>query len=181
MKKVTKATIAAAAAGVLLVGGAGTVALWSDSMDVDPGAVSTGHLTLDASAAGTWTDETEGAAITTFRPGTDHLVPGDTIVYTQNVIIGADGKNLKGELTATGLTGGTAVLPADVSVDVAVADSAVGLSQDGEIITFGEADTYTVPVTVTVAFAPSAVGSMDELVDLGSMTLTLNQVAPVQP
>lgn len=178
MKKIMKAAIAAGAAGALLLGGAGTMALWSASDDVDAGTVSTGHLTLDASAAGTWSDISVGAATTTFVPGTDHIVPGDVLAYSQTVTIGADGKNLKGDLVATGLTGGSA-LPAGVSIDVDVDDSAVGVSHDaGGIITFGAADTYEVPVTVTLTFDEAATGSMDAAIDLGSMSLTLNQVRP---
>lgn len=180
MKKVTKAAIAAGAAGALLLGGAGTMALWTASTDVDAGTVTTGHLTMDATgAAGVWADASADAASTTFDPATDHLVPGDTVTFTQTVSIGADGKNLKGELTATGLTGGSA-LPNDVTVAVDVADTGVGVEQDPEsgIITFGEAATYEVPVKVTVVFAASATGSMTSVVDLGAMSLTLNQVRP---
>lgn len=177
MKKVTKATIAAAAAGVLLLGGAGTIAKWTATDNIDAGTVSSGHLKLDATAAGTWTDTSGDAATTAFDPATDHLVPGDTVVFEQTVTIDADGKNLKGELTASELTGGTA-LPADVTVDVTVDGSATGLTQVGNVISFVDAGTYTVPVTVTVAFDAAATGTMDTAVNLGQMALTLNQIRP---
>lgn len=178
MKKSLKAAIAAGAAGALLLGGAGTFALWTADTDLDAGTVTTGHLTMTTVAAeGVWADASGGAATIDFDPVTDHLVPGDVVTYTQAVTIGADGKNLKGKLTATGLTGGSA-LPADVSVDVDVDDTVVGVSQDAGtgIITFGAAAEYTVPVTVTVTFAESAAASMKAPIDLGAMTLTLNQV-----
>ena len=175
MKKVTKATIAAAAAGVLLLGGAGTVALWSGTGDIDAGTVTTGHLTLDATVAGEWTDTSADAVTPDFNSATDHLVPGDTVAYEQTVTISADGKNLKGELTAGGLTDGGA-LPDGVTVDVVVDGSASGLTQVGDIITFDAAGDYVVPVTVTVTFDQAATGSMDAPVDLGSMALTLNQI-----
>lgn len=177
MKKVAKAAIAAGAAGALMLGGAGTLALWTSDTDVDAGSVSTGHLTMQPAAAGVWADASADAASTAFNPATDHLVPGDVVTFKQDVTIGADGKNLKGTLTETGLAGGT-VLPADVSVAVAVDKSAVGVSQDSGtgVITFGAAAEYTVPVTVTITFAESAAGSMDAPIDLGALTLTLNQV-----
>lgn len=177
MKKVTKATIAAAAAGVLLLGGAGTVAFWSGNANISAGTVSTGHLKLDSSVAGTWTDASQDAASTTFVPGTDHLAPGDTVVYEQTVTIDADGKNLQGELTAGGLTGGDA-LPTDVTVEVIVDGTAMGLTQVGNVITFDKAGSYDVPVTVTVSFDAAATGSMDTAVNLGEMSLVLNQIRP---
>lgn len=175
MKKVTKATIAAAAAGVLLLGGAGTVALWSANEGINAGTVSTGHLTLDAAAAGEWSDVSIPGTPTAFAPLTDDIVPGDTVAYEQTVIVSADGKNLKGELTASGLTGGSA-LPDGVTVDVVVDGSAEGLTQVGNAISFDAAGDYVVPVTVTVTFDQAATGSMDTAVDLGSMTLVLNQI-----
>lgn len=177
MKKVTKATIAAAAAGVLLLGGAGTIAKWSATKDINAGTVTTGHLKLDATEPGTWTDTSSDAATTEFNPAEDRLVPGDTVVFNQTVKIEADGKNLKGELTASELTG-VEELPADLSVVVEVDGSAQGLVQDSDtgVITFATAGDYTVPVTVTVTFDKAATGSMDAPVDLGSMALTLNQV-----
>lgn len=177
MKKVTKAAIAAGAAGALMLGGAGTLALWTDDTNVDAGSVSTGHLTMETAGAGVWADASVGAANTAFNPATDHLVPGDKVTYKQNVTIGADGKNLKGTLTETGLTGGS-VLPTDVDVALTVDRNVVGVSQDAGtgVITFGAAAQYTVPVTVTITFAQTAEGDMDALLDLGALTLTLNQV-----
>jgi alternate signal-mediated exported protein len=180
VKKVTKATIAAAAAGVLLLGGAGTVALWSGTGTIDAGEVSTGHLTLNSTAPGTWTDgssEMDPEADNTIGPTLPKLVPGDVFVYSQTVNISAEGKNLKGELTAGGLTEGS-ILPGDVAVDVVVDGSAAGLTQVGNVISFDAAGDYLVPVTVTVTFDKAATDTMNARLDLGSMALTLNQIRP---
>lgn len=176
MKKVMKAAIAAGAAGALLLGGAGTMALWTANDEIDAGNVETGHLSLTTNADGVWADVTEGAATTVFEPTTDHLVPGDTVTYSQTVTISADGKNLKGQLGVTGLTGGT-VLPEGVTAVPKVDSDAVGVIQDeSNVITFGEADTYVVPVTITIKFDAASTESMRAPVDLGEMTLTLTQV-----
>lgn len=180
MKKVMKAAVAAGAAGALLLGGVGTLALWNADANVNAGTVTTGHLTMTTDAAeGVWTETSEGVEPenAAFNPLTDRMVPGDVLTFKQNVIIGASGKNLKALLSETGLTGGT-VLPAEVTVALAVDDSAIGVSQDEGtgVITFGAEDEYTVPVTVTVTFSDSAVGTMKTPVDLGELTLTLNQV-----
>ncbi|PQZ94908.1 hypothetical protein CQ018_06090 [Arthrobacter sp. MYb227] len=184
MKKVTKATIAAAAAGVLLLGGAGTIAQWSDTKNLDAGSVSTGHLTLDATTAGTWSDTSPNAANTTFDPALDHLVPGDTVVFEQTVKIGADGKNLKGELVVGNLD---SVVPATLvgQVTVAVVPNPIDpkLTTSGSVVSFSEPGSFEVPVTITVAFAKGTPGStpvstMEQEMLLTDLALTLNQVSP---
>ena len=92
MKKVTKATIAAVAAGALLLGGAGTIALWQQSETVDAGTVNTGHLALTVDNNGVWTDISDGGAGVPFDPATEQIVPGDVVAYTQTVQIDAEGK-----------------------------------------------------------------------------------------
>lgn len=75
MKKTTKGALAVAAAAVLLTGGAGTIAYWTDAETVDGGTVTSGELSLSAvSCAADWTYDDGGTptAVTT-------IVPGDTI------------------------------------------------------------------------------------------------------
>jgi alternate signal-mediated exported protein len=185
VKKTLKAAIAAGAAGALLLGGAGTFALWQATDTVDAGTVSTGHLTLDATGVGTWTDESAGVAPgeSAFDPATQHIVPGDTVKYSQTVSIAADGKNLKGALTV----GTVAAIPADligqVTVTVAAAPTDPDLTVTGNVISFEAPGTYTVPVTITVAFAAGTTGStaattMNKDIDLNALALTLNQTRP---
>lgn len=180
MKKVMKAAVAAGAAGALLLGGAGTYALWSASSEVDAGTVTTGHLTLDTATPGTWVDSSADAADTAFDPTSDHIVPGDTVTYTQVVTIGADGKNLKGALTVGTLDAIPAALAGQVTV--AVAPTAVpGVTVEGSEVSFAAQGSYPVPVTITVNFDAGATGStpdttMDEAVNLNALELTLNQV-----
>lgn len=181
MKKVMKAAIAAGAASALLLGGAGTYALWNDSEPINAGTVTTGHLTLDATAAGVWTDESADAANTTFNPATDRLVPGDVVQYEQIVTVSAEGKNLKGALDVGTLAAVPAPLTNQVVVTVDADATAAGLSKVGNVISFAAPGDYDIPVTITVTFVPGTVGStpdttMDEDLDLGALTLNLNQV-----
>jgi alternate signal-mediated exported protein len=182
MKKLTKATIAAAAAGVLLLGGAGTIARWQATEEINAGPVSTGHLTLTATATGTWEDTSGDAATTTFDPAVDHLVPGDTVVYSQTVTIGADGKNLKGALTVGDLA---SVVPAEltnhVTVTVVPKPTDPKLTVVDNVVSFAEPGNFNVPVTITVAFAEGTTDStpdatMDKAVNLDALSLTLDQV-----
>ncbi len=187
MKKVTKAAIAAGAATALMLGGAGTLALWQDSKDISAGTVTSGHLTLDTTAAGAWTDTSSGAATTDFNPAVDHIVPGDTVVYNQAVRISADGKNLQGELTVGSLA---AAIPAelagqvDVTVEPSTADA--GLTIAGSKVSFEEPGDYDLSVAITVAFLEGTAGTtpsetMNQPIDLTKLALTLNQVRPATP
>lgn len=182
MKKTTKATIAAVAAGALLIGGAGTVARWQAVQNVDAGTVSTGHLTLDTTTApGKWTDISAGSPGTPFDPATDELVPGDTVSFDQVVTINAEGKNIKGELVA----GTTGAVPEELADQVLIAldldEEAAGLTNNAGILSFEGEGTYELPVNITVNFVEGAEAStpdatMDVPIDLTELTLTLNQV-----
>ncbi|MCW4465482.1 alternate-type signal peptide domain-containing protein [Glutamicibacter sp. MNS18] len=182
MKKVTKATIAAAAAGALLLGGAGTLALWSDSTAINAGPVSTGHLTLGVSAGPVvWSDISDPENPGSFDPAVDKIVPGDTVTFSKNVTISAVGKNLAGELEVNT----NEVVPAELSdfvdIEIDVDASADGLTVDGDVISFENPGDYEIPVTVTVDFAEGDTGetprsTMNQDIVLGDFVLTLNQV-----
>lgn len=173
MKKVTKAAVAAAAAGVLLLGGAGTFALWSDQADIAAGTVTIGHLTM-TSDAGSWKDVSDGGEGVPFAAATDKIVPGDMLEFDQTVNINADGKNLKGKLTVENLD--SLPTPADVTVSMAVDATAPGLVEELDGTISFDPGTYAVPVKITVAFSQTATGSMDESLVLGDLAVALTQV-----
>ena len=82
MKKITKGAIALGAAALLLAGGAGTMAAWSDEASLGGGEVTAGHLRITEAAAGAWT----WADGETFDPATDLIVPGDVVEYPPPMI-----------------------------------------------------------------------------------------------
>lgn len=182
MNKATKGAIAAGAAGILLLGGAGTFALWEDSNAIDPASISTGELTLGV-AAGEWKDVTVPL---TPVPIDDiaafDIVPGDTITYTADVTVKAEGNNLQGELkidedsTFAATVGGTAVSYAHASV-ISNADDVDGLIVDGDgRITFSTAATYVITVTVTVVFDNvNELMGQNTAIDLSTIELKLEQ------
>jgi alternate signal-mediated exported protein len=178
MNKATKGAIAAGAAGILLLGGAGTFALWEDSKDIEAGTVSTGQLELDV-PVGDWADVTSGSPaeitdITAFK-----LVPGDILTYTTTVTATATGDNLHGELKIEGM--GAFNTLAGEHVTATVAHTAVdggGLLVDGNNMTFVEsAIPYEFDVTITVAFSDEANELEDQslAVILPDLALTLEQ------
>ena len=123
MNKLVKGSIAAAAGITLLMGGAGSLALWNDSADLTGGSVSTGELNIISNGDGAWTDN---IAL---------WVPGDEDTYTETFTIEAAGDNLSFELaadyTAVGANGVTADATgtANQTVTVPLGDVEVTLTQ----------------------------------------------------
>lgn len=173
MNKATKGAIAAGAAGILLVGGAGTFALWSDSDAVDAGTVSTGVLSLSVNPAGVWSEDLST------------IVPGDTLTYTTTVTVNATGDNLTGELEIdeTSFNAAFGALAADyvtASVTHDAVDGAGLLVDDvnANLMTFAESATaYTFDVTITVDFPTNTPDLEDQGLDLDlpALALTLDQ------
>lgn len=171
MKKSTKGAVAAAGAAVVLLGGAGTLAYWSDSETVSGGAIDTGHLSLDnPTCAANWVLDTgEATAGAPYVPGTTKLVPGDVITKTCTYVL-----NLKGEhLRATVAASTPAALPAHLTVQtpsVTMAGAPVTQVTEAD-------DTKTVAVALKVTFNGSSDNTtQDKTNALDDITLSLNQV-----
>lgn len=152
--------LAAGALGLLLLGGAGTFALWSDEESIDAGDITDGELTL-AVAGGAWTQGGDPVDIATFR-----MVPGDTITYQATVTPTIVGDNLSATLTSTVPGGGefwtiAATLP-DGTIALTEADSGVAVPVEIDV---------TLPVG-------SSNDSQTEVLDLEALTLSLEQVDP---
>ncbi len=186
MNKIAKAGIAAGIAGLLLLGGGTTWALWQDNKTIDAGQVATGQLKLALGAAGTWKDvSADVTGAPTIDMSTFKLVPGDTVKFTQNVTITADGKDLKGSLTIDP-TSVNAAIPAAwqpyVTVTIVPENIPAGLTNTGGVLSFAAPGSYSFGVGVTVAFAKGtgASGTDDETIEnqnanLSGLVLTLVQ------
>jgi alternate signal-mediated exported protein len=186
MNKLVKGAVAGAAGIALLLGGAGTFALWNSTIGVGSGTVSTGTLAFGTSAGATWRDDSPGATTTTFNPATQKIVPGDIVSLTQNITINATGKNLQAQLA---YLPSSVAIPADlvgkivptltvskVSGDAAVSGSGTVLSP--YIITPAVGGTSVFAVTISYAFDPTVAGvvGQNESVDLSGATYTLTQI-----
>ena len=188
MNKLVKGSIAGAAGIALLLGGAGTFALWNDSQLVNGGNVQTGTLDIALSGSGTWLDVSPDAPNTTWVVATDRLVPGDTVTFTQDVTIQATGKNLKANLAYNPAS--IVVAPA-LTTYVTVGLTATKVSGDATIAANG-ANTYSIlpvaggssviRVVITVAFDPLTPGQTGQTlataVNLTAASFTLVQVRP---
>lgn len=173
MSKNLKGLIALVAAGLLLLGGYGTYALWSDSEPVDGGEVAAGELKLEAAEPGTWTDVSAGGEGTPIPDIADFLiVPGDTLSYSATATVLAKGDNLTATIEAdpASLTGDAELLAdLDVTTEVLVGGAVVE-----EITEANDGD--TVGVTVTLAFSTDSTNETQlQSVDLADLELVLQQ------
>lgn len=181
MNKLVTGAIAGAAAIALLLGGAGTFALWNSNVQADASTISSGTLSLTSAGAGTWTDVTNGRD-QTVSAASILMVPGDTYRFTQPLTVTATGTDLKAELTydpAT-LTGDAGLLSA-VSKTLTVSSSSASITpSDSKANTFvvsPSAASSTVSVVFTVALPQSATTGQNGSIDLSGLSFTLTQTA----
>lgn len=164
MNSFVKGGIAAAAGLALLLGGAGSLAYWSDTESLSAGTINSGTLTLASAADGAW-DET----IT-------NIVPGDVITYTETFNIEAVGDNLEAELSTNiaDLTVGITGVDVDETFALLNSDSDA-VTAVGGVYTLAP-DTYTLTVEIVVTFPWAELGGMGESLDLSGIQVTLTQV-----
>ena len=182
MNKLTKGAIATAAAVILLMGGAGTLASWNSSANAGSSqTITAGALKVTANTDGVWKSGT-----TTITPSTFKIVPGDSITYTQTFDLVASGDNLLFTLAVTPgtIAANSTSTPADVALASALNGSSAFTVAGSNIATSTTAGTYkvatagttTVTVTLTVTFPyASANSSQTGAVTFGNGAVTVTQ------
>lgn len=180
MNRKTKGALAAGAGAILLLGGAGSLALWSDSDALSDDAITTGDFGLNCTG-GAWNDVSLPANTilhgTAIDPATDLMVPGDTWEYTATCTPKATGKNMHAVLSAD-LTGTGGTLPAGVTVTSSINGLANGATLS---IPNPQATTPpSYPVSVKVEFSGAVTGttSINSGISVQGMTIKLDQVRP---
>ncbi|MCU1558721.1 MAG: hypothetical protein JWN09_2716 [Microbacteriaceae bacterium] len=189
MNKLIKGAIAGAAGVALLLGGAGTFALWNSSASVAGGTIVAGNLLVaDPGTAGVWTVNGGATAITL---SSYRVVPGDVLKYTKTVNVTASGDNLVATLglgtasitpTAAGNAADVA-LAAYLNANAVLAASGSSITGTGPYtVTAGTAGIVAQPVvvTATITFPKSATAGIENAaktgsVSLANLTVTLNQ------
>lgn len=160
MKKLTKATIAAGGAVVLLLSSAGTLAYWNDTINVGaPASISAGELRLDQTKAPTWViTHTDGTETTVANLAAVRIVPGDKLTYRGAYTIHAQGQNLrfKADVANGSITPATAGNTADEALQTRLQQSATysvnGVAGQTATIDHKKnaAGTYDVTIDVTL-------------------------------
>ena len=163
MNKTTKGALAAGAAAVLLLGGAGTLAYWTDQGTIGGTTITSGHLTLDTSAcAGSTGWDLEGDA---FDTSTDTLVPGDTLTKTCDVVVDVEGTHLT-QVDIDATTPGNEPAPWDeLTIGATVAGTSTGADN---IAVVQGANNIAVVITVTWPYggpvtSPATTGADNDL------------------
>lgn len=185
MNKLVKGAVAGAAGIALLLGGAGTFALWNSSIGVASGTVATGTLAFGAATGAIWTDNSPGALTTTFNPATQKIVPGDVVSLSQTITMTATGKNLVAQLA---YVPSSVAIPADLVGKIVPTLTVTKASGDATITGNGTSTPYTITpssggvttLTVVISYAfdktTAGVVGQNESVDLSGASFSLTQL-----
>jgi alternate signal-mediated exported protein len=189
MKKSTKGALAAGAAGVLLLGGAGSLAYWNDAEDITGKSITSGHLKLNPVGANC--DATWKLGVTAFT--TQVLVPGDVLTRHCQYTVSKSGANLSARLnvSAPGFAAGSnttlvsdMTFDADFFYDADANGSGTPSEVTGGVVN-DVADGATVDATLSVTFNGTGVENntsntgtnLTATIDKAAVTIT--QTAPV--
>ena len=180
MKKTTKGALAAGSAAVLLMGGAGTLAYWTDSVTTEGTDIATGHLSLDLDECTGWTLD-GGAAYTG-----QLLVPGDQLTqdctYTLD-IAGAHLSEVDFDVTLPSDVGGSADLAEEITPTIDV--ELEGVDQcDGTNVAVADGDEVTVSIVIDWPYADQVDEDADGGVDndsnvVGGLQASLDDITVV--
>jgi alternate signal-mediated exported protein len=178
MHKSTKGALAAAAAGALLLGGAGSLAYWNSSQTVSGGSISSGTLTLTQETGQSCTDWTLDAAggPTAYTPGTTLVVPGDVITKTCDYTVNASGAHLSANLTmdGTSITGSNALSAALTPGATYALDGSTVASGDA-ITSADDGAVLSAAITVTFDSSTTGVTAQGLTAGLDDIVVTLQQ------
>ncbi|QIX26924.1 alternate-type signal peptide domain-containing protein [Nocardioides sp. JQ2195] len=175
MNKSTKGAIAAGAAAVLLLGGAGSLAYWSDSVDLPGGNIAAGELALsNPSCDEGWVYGPDNAKA---GSSVSLIVPGDTIVKECTFTVAASGDNLAATLETPDtvdytVTSSPAPTTLQLDVDATYVDQE-GAPVPAQVTSADDGDTITSTLAVTFPFGDAATINAN---DTQNLTATLNAI-----
>lgn len=193
MKNTTKGVIAGVAGLALLTGGA-TFALWSDSATIAGGTITNGELEVVTVDPMVWRDVSDDRSDSphVIDPTTWRMVPGDIAQGTQYLTVTLVGDNLVANLSVNTTT---ADLPDDVALtyrlldgteeigvgelgdDLTVRFAASTSSQDvdGDTVILDAGGRKTLTVELTLTFDEAAEDSMEDASVLNTLAINLEQ------
>lgn len=201
MNKATKGAVAAGAAAVLLLGGMGSLALWNDSETLGGGTITSGDLRLTlVEDSEQWQDVSYDVTpavdidINAFR-----IVPGDTVAYTADFLVEAEGENLTANLTADISNVVAAELPNSDELLAAITTSVAATDADDAPLPTDGAGTAVITrttsapadqiISVEVRFTfdrdtgeligQTGTEAQNQSIDLTEFTLDLTQIRPI--
>jgi len=175
MNKLMKGAVAGAAGIALLLGGAGTFAVWNATASIEGATIKSGNLAITANSAGVWQDGSTPVDLATYK-----IIPGKVLTYTQTLDVVADGNDLTATLTNNGVTTSSNTitgLTTSMKVEkVTGTNLTVGGTNGNSIsVTNGGTTAGQVRATITVTFPSAATAGMSGTAVLVAPTFTLTQ------
>ena len=178
MRKHTKGAIAAGFAAVLLLGGAGTLAYWSDSATGEGGKINSGSMSLTPSSTSNgWiyagTEDVVGT-----------IVPGDKVQKIFEFTISADGDHLEATLDTPDTINATVTstpAPTTMKLDVDASYQIDGEDVPATITEDNDGDVVTATVTVDFPYGSDEINGNDTQnleASLDDITVSLTQADP---
>ena len=179
MNKILTGAVAGAAGIALLLGGAGTFALWNSTATVNVGSVASGTLAIASTGTPTWKNISADApvggtaipAIASYK-----VVPGDKLELTQTVTVNATGDNLRATLSydALSITGSLKSL-AVIGMDATGGSTVSRIGTSDTFLVTPSATATTVTIKVTVALPSSVTTGQAGSLDLSTLAFKLEQ------
>jgi alternate signal-mediated exported protein len=182
MKKTTKGAAAAGVAGILLLGGVGSLAYWTSSQTITGSSITTGTLALGTPTCDTNWTYASGSAGVIGTPVT-LIVPGDSITKSCRFTVSATGDHISAVLTAPATVAYTitpanpnTTLKATVATTYDLAGTA--LVNGAEITNTANGKVLTAKFVVTFPFGTDQTGTpIINGNDTQSLTVNLNSIA----
>ena len=178
MKKTTKGALAAGTAAVLLMGGAGTLAFWTESADVAGTGIESGHLEVTNNNCGTANWTLDGGTVV---GAATRIIPGDTIGKTCTFTIDGEGTHftdvdiaISAPSWAAGSNG--ALTGALGTVGATYTGNTVGPIASGDDIPVGEVVTATFSMTFNPATTDDVAEDVTATLDTIAITVTQNHL-----
>lgn len=171
MKKSTKGALSAAAAGTLLLGGAGSYAFWTSSQTVDGGSVASGSMSLGAlSCSAGWKHSENDVAVT-------KIVPGDNIYEVCTGTLTLDGDHIAADVALNSDSIDT--VSGDLGAEI-VASADLTAPASGSVTGSG-AHPVTIKITVDFPGAAATNDSQSGTAALNGLVVDATQTHVVQP
>lgn len=194
MKRITKHVVAGSVAAAVIVGGAGSFALWSDTADFSGGSINSGTLAVH-DLGSSWTDVSPDRADggKSIDLASFSAVPGDTLEGTYKVDVELTGDNMVAEVRLdSAALSGTLAAGVDVTYDLyvggveRVSDAALGTGTSNVIVRASELTAAPgaedVKVVVTAKFDPNASTSLQNAsASLSGLGVNVTQVRAGHP
>jgi alternate signal-mediated exported protein len=185
MKKLSKGVLASAAAGSLLLGGAGSLAYWTASDTVNGGSFASGSLKLVAVGCDTnwkYAPGKTGAGNTV-----NLIVPGDVITKNCTFTVTGTGDHLSAKITSPATVNvsapGTTTWSATDATTYAIGGTNARTLVDGDNITSADnGQTLTATFTVTIPYGDATTTNANDTqlstASLDQLTVSLTQNNP---